>query len=115
MLTAPGNRSLSFVRTTNGRSTRRVTRTRCSRTSNKRISRWTTSSIKAKSRRYDPLRETDCRQSQKYQEHHVSVIRPFRAVRPAIEKARQVSCVPYDVAHEREVRQFIEHNPESFL
>jgi len=23
--------------------------------------------------------------------------------------------VPYDVAHEREVRQFIEHNPESFL
>jgi uncharacterized protein (DUF1015 family) len=45
----------------------------------------------------------------------VSIIRPFRAVRPAVEKARQVSCVPYDVAHEGEVREFIEDNPESFL
>jgi uncharacterized protein (DUF1015 family) len=45
----------------------------------------------------------------------VSIIRPFRATRPAPEKARQVSCVPYDVAHEGEVRQFIEDNPESFL
>jgi len=45
----------------------------------------------------------------------VSIIRPFRAVRPAVEKAKQVSCVPYDVAHEREVRDFIEDNPESFL
>ena len=45
----------------------------------------------------------------------MSVIRPFRAVRPAIEKAKQVSCVPYDVAHEGEVREFIEDNPESFL
>lgn len=45
----------------------------------------------------------------------MSIIRPFRAVRPAVEKAKQVSCVPYDVAHEREVRDFIEDNPESFL
>ena len=45
----------------------------------------------------------------------MSIIRPFRAVRPAVEKAKQVSCVPYDVAHEREVRDFIEGNPESFL
>jgi uncharacterized protein (DUF1015 family) len=45
----------------------------------------------------------------------VSIIRPFRAVRPAVEKAQQVSCVPYDVAHEGEVREFIEGNPESFL
>ena len=45
----------------------------------------------------------------------MSIIRPFRAVRPAEEKARQVSCVPYDVAHEREVREFIQDNPESFL
>ena len=45
----------------------------------------------------------------------MSIIRPFRAVRPAVEKARQVSCVPYDVAHETEVRDFIESNPESFL
>ncbi|HUR99612.1 MAG TPA: DUF1015 family protein [Pyrinomonadaceae bacterium] len=45
----------------------------------------------------------------------MSIIRPFRAVRPAVDKAKQVSCVPYDVAHEREVRDFIEDNPESFL
>lgn len=45
----------------------------------------------------------------------MSIIRPFRAVRPAPEKARQVSCVPYDVAHETEVRDFIDQNPESFL
>jgi uncharacterized protein (DUF1015 family) len=32
-----------------------------------------------------------------------------------VEKARQVSCVPYDVAHESEVRDFIQDNPESFL
>lgn len=45
----------------------------------------------------------------------MSIIRPFRAVRPAPEKASHVSCVPYDVAHEAEVRDFIEQNPESFL
>lgn len=45
----------------------------------------------------------------------MSIIRPFRAVRPAVEKAKQVSCVPYDVAQESEVRDFIEDNPESFL
>ena len=45
----------------------------------------------------------------------MSIIRPFRAVRPAPEKAKEVSCVPYDVAHESEVRDFISRNPESFL
>ena len=45
----------------------------------------------------------------------MSIIRPFRAVRPAPSKAPEVSCVPYDVAHEREVRDFIENNPDSFL
>src|SRR5687767_14910442 len=43
------------------------------------------------------------------------MIRPFRAIRPAVEKAREVSCVPYDVAAEAEVRDFIETNPDSFL
>jgi uncharacterized protein (DUF1015 family) len=45
----------------------------------------------------------------------VAVIKPFRALRPAAEKAKQVSCVPYDVVYEREVRAFIEKNPLSFL
>jgi len=45
----------------------------------------------------------------------VSVIKPFRALRPAIEKAEQVSCAPYDVAYESEVREFIKNHPLSFL
>jgi uncharacterized protein (DUF1015 family) len=45
----------------------------------------------------------------------VAIIKPFRALRPAFEKAKQVSCVPYDVVYEQEVRQFIEANPLSFL
>ena len=45
----------------------------------------------------------------------VAVIKPFRALRPTFEKAKQVSCVPYDVVHEQEAREFIESNPLSFL
>lgn len=45
----------------------------------------------------------------------MSVIKPFRALRPVSEKAKQVSCVPYDVVQESEVREFIEENPDSFL
>jgi uncharacterized protein (DUF1015 family) len=45
----------------------------------------------------------------------VAVIKPFRALRPTLEKAKQVSCVPYDVVYESEVRAFIEKNPLSFL
>lgn len=45
----------------------------------------------------------------------MSLIKPFRALRPAPDKARQVSCMPYDVAPESEVRAFIHENPLSFL
>ncbi len=45
----------------------------------------------------------------------MAVIKPFRALRPALEKAKQVACVPYDVVYESEVRDFIESNPLSFL
>jgi len=45
----------------------------------------------------------------------VSVIKPFRALRPDSERAKEVSCVPYDVVNEPEVRRFIEANPLSFL
>lgn len=45
----------------------------------------------------------------------MAVIKPFRALRPTLEKAKQVSCVPYDVVYESEVRVFIEKNPLSFL
>ncbi len=45
----------------------------------------------------------------------MAVIKPFRALRPAPEKAEQVSCAPYDVAYESEVREFIKEHPLSFL
>lgn len=45
----------------------------------------------------------------------MTVIKPFRALRPVPEKAKPVSCVPYDVVYESEVREFIEANPLSFL
>jgi uncharacterized protein (DUF1015 family) len=45
----------------------------------------------------------------------VALIKPFRALRPVLEKAKQVSCVPYDVVYESEVRAFIDKNPLSFL
>lgn len=45
----------------------------------------------------------------------MAIIRPFRALRPRPELAKQVSCVPYDVVYESEVREFIALNPLSFL
>lgn len=45
----------------------------------------------------------------------MAIIRPFRALRPAADKAEQVSCVPYDVPYEAEVRETIARNPLSFL
>lgn len=45
----------------------------------------------------------------------MAIIKPFRALRPAFELAKQVSCVPYDVVYEQEVRAFIQNNPLSFL
>lgn len=45
----------------------------------------------------------------------MATIKSFRALRPTFETAKQVSCVPYDVVYEREVREFIGKNPLSFL
>jgi len=45
----------------------------------------------------------------------VTLIKPFRALRPAPEYAKQISCVPYDVVYEQEVRAFVSENPLSFL
>jgi uncharacterized protein (DUF1015 family) len=45
----------------------------------------------------------------------VSIIKPFRALRPVREKAEQVSCVPYDVINPAELHALIENNPLSFL
>ncbi len=45
----------------------------------------------------------------------MSIIKPFRALRPVSDKAEQIACVPYDVIYESEVRTTIEKNPLSFL
>ena len=45
----------------------------------------------------------------------MSVIRPFRALRPAREAAPAVSSVPYDVVSTDEARQLAAGNPLSFL
>ena len=45
----------------------------------------------------------------------MAIIKPFQALRPAADKAEQVSCVPYDVPYEAEVRDTIGCNPLSFL
>jgi len=45
----------------------------------------------------------------------VSIIKPFRALRPQKDLAKQVSCVPYDVCSRGELHALVENNPHSFL
>ncbi len=45
----------------------------------------------------------------------MSVVRAFRAVRPAAKLASQVAALPYDVMNSAEARQMVENNPHSFL
>ena len=45
----------------------------------------------------------------------MSVIRPFRALRPRPDLAEKIACVPYDVPYDSEVREYIADNQHSFL
>ncbi len=45
----------------------------------------------------------------------MAVIRPFRALRPTAERAKQVASVPYDVVNTQEARALVADNPLSFL
>lgn len=45
----------------------------------------------------------------------MSNITSFKALRPNADDAGKVSCIPYDVAAEEEVREIIADNPKSFL
>lgn len=45
----------------------------------------------------------------------MSVIKPFRAIRPSTGLADKIACVPYDVPYDSEVREYIADNPHSFL
>ncbi len=48
-------------------------------------------------------------------EDSMSIIRPFRGLRPIQEKAAQVASPPYDVLNSEEARAMAEGNPLSFL
>lgn len=45
----------------------------------------------------------------------MSLIKPFRALRPLPELAKQVSSVPYDVCSRSDLAALVEDNPHSFL
>ncbi|MBL4847258.1 MAG: DUF1015 domain-containing protein [Planctomycetes bacterium] len=45
----------------------------------------------------------------------MSVVQPFRALRPTPESAIRVASVPYDVCSTEEARALVEGNPDSFL
>ena len=45
----------------------------------------------------------------------MSVVRPFKAVRPAKELADKVAALPYDVMNSAEAREMVVDNPYSFL
>ena len=45
----------------------------------------------------------------------MAIIKPFRALRPVPEKAKQTACVPYDVVYNEEAREYIRKNPLNFL
>ena len=45
----------------------------------------------------------------------MSLIKPFKALRPPTDKAQFVACVPYDVIYDSEVRELIADNSLSFL
>ena len=45
----------------------------------------------------------------------MSVVKPFRALRPQKEFAKEVSSVPYDVLNAQEAREIVKNNPHSFL
>lgn len=45
----------------------------------------------------------------------MSVIIPFKALRPQADNANRVACVPYDVIYDSEVRELVSENPLSFL
>lgn len=45
----------------------------------------------------------------------MSLIKPFRALRPRSDLAKQVSSVPYDVCSRRELAALVRDNPHSFL
>ena len=45
----------------------------------------------------------------------MAIFRPFKAVRPTPELAKDVAALPYDVMNSEEAREMVKGNPVSFL
>lgn len=45
----------------------------------------------------------------------MAVFRPFKAIRPIPERAKDVAALPYDVMNSDEAREMVKGNPYSFL
>ncbi len=42
-------------------------------------------------------------------------IKPFRAIRPTVDKAAAIAALPYDVYNRQEAKEVVKNNPDSFL
>ena len=45
----------------------------------------------------------------------MSIIRPFKGIRPATDLAASIAALPYDVYSSKEAREIVSSNPMSFL
>ena len=45
----------------------------------------------------------------------MAVIKPFKGIRPALDKADKIAALPYDVYNREEAKAVVENNPLSFL
>ena len=45
----------------------------------------------------------------------MAVIKPFKCVRPAADKADKIAALPYDVYNRQEAAEVVKKNPQSFL
>ena len=45
----------------------------------------------------------------------MSIVKPFRGLRPKPEYAKEIASPPYDVLNAEEARAIVEKNPNSFL
>ncbi|MEJ2542921.1 MAG: DUF1015 family protein, partial [Calditrichaceae bacterium] len=45
----------------------------------------------------------------------MSIIKPFRGLRPTPELASKIASPPYDVLNSKEAREMVQNNPLSFL
>lgn len=45
----------------------------------------------------------------------MAIVKPFKAIRPARDKAKVTAALPYDVYNRAEAKEVVANNPESFL